>query len=108
MATYQFGVVSSGGTYGLLQEIGTTRSNKQGEAFDENGEVKDYTDHDHRDECNCKFKHDTDSAAPAPGDDIECKSENYHINEVTETEFNKEYRELTFKGIRYPKNDLPA
>ena len=108
MATYQFGVTRTAGSYGLLQELSFVDKVKVNEAFDENGEVADYTDSDARIEVDASFIEDTDAADLESGDDITCGANKYHINEVTSREENQGYRKLTFKGVRYFENTLPA
>ena len=105
---YQFGVLTDGLTYGLIQNFTTTQSNEMGEARDENGDVAAFNPYNETEEFTAEWVSDTAVSSPAVSANITIGGETYTLTSVVETESNTEYKRLSLTGMRWITNSLPA
>lgn len=101
-----FGVASSVGSYGELQNITLTNTCEIGEARDEAGDVCDYTAYNEKMEVSGEYVFD--GTAPLAGAVITAATYKIVLTEVTVTESNQDYKKMSFKGHRYLTNAKPA
>lgn len=103
----QFGVATTPGSYGYIQNFTRTESSDLGEARDENGDVAAYNVYNERFECSAEYVFD--GTAPTVGATIQADDTNYFlITGVTETEDNQDYKKLSFTGQHWQTNSLPS
>ena len=103
----QFGVVTTPGSYGYIQNFSVNKTTEVGEARDENGDVAAYNCYNEKKECS--FEYVFDGTAPSAGDTLQADDTNYFVlTSVTLTEDNQGYKTLSCQGTHYITNTLPA
>jgi len=102
-----FGVVTTPGNFGWIQNFSRTDTSDLGEARDENGDVAAYNVYNERFECT--FEYVFDGTAPTVGATIQADDSNYFlITSITETEDNQDYKKMSCSGTHWQTNTLPA
>ena len=110
-ATYQRGIISSAGSFGLIQSFTYEESGERAEALDEMGEVAAFEDYNAKGQVTVEVTYDTATTLPSKGDTLTVTGTgagSYVCDSVSVTEANKEYTKASIKATRYVANSLPA
>ena len=102
-----FGCTFDTGTYGVAQGVEKRRSTTTDTYSDENGEVVGYQTRDEIEEISLDFVYDGALAAPTEGGTMTIDSNDYIVEEVTETEANDAFRKVAITGRRFIPNAVP-
>ena len=104
--SYQFGVASTPGSYGKIQNYEENNTVQLSEIRDEDGEVSQVKKYDEQIECT--FEYVFDGTAPSAGDEILATGGKIILTSVSTVEINNDWKRLKCSGKRYVANSIPA
>ena len=108
MATYQHGVSTTTGAYGLIQNLSLNSTADEAVAQDADGDVAAQTIYNEKVEASGEWVVDTDATLPSVGDSISIGGDAFKLLSLNETESNTEYRRVSITAVRYVPNTIPA
>ena len=112
MATYQYGVVETGISNGLIQSINYTADQELAEARDASGDVKYVSGYNETINCTAEVVYDTETSLPGIGTTVHISAGKYtgyyRTTAVTITESNTDFCRANLTLKQFVANTLPV
>jgi hypothetical protein len=108
MATYTWGVASSGGTDWLMQSCTEASEAQQGLALDSDGEPVAVHYYQKQDTFQFEAIVPTGATLPTVGSTFSFGGNNYYISAASKVSSNTDYMKYNISGTRFTTAQLPA